>query len=132
MLVWRYYLAKGAAMFTPRVSEGGPDEGKWYMMVVEGKTPPRRTGYCAGACSGHGTEAEAVEHFLQYQLDREVDLWLARRAERACEMCGEMTTLRARLGRNTELIVLCQRHQSTISLQTLSRRRAASLPVQPA
>ena len=81
-------------MFIPKMSTETLDEGKWYMMVVEGKTPPRRAGYCAGACTG-----------------------------RACEMCGELTTLRARLGRNSELIVLCRRHQSTISLQTLARRR---------
>jgi len=72
-------------MFIPKMSTDALDEGKWYMMVVEGKTPPRRTGYCAGSCSGHSTEAEASEHFLQYQLDREVDLWLARRGERAGE-----------------------------------------------
>ena len=70
-------------MFIAKMSTDALDEGKWYMMVVEGKTTPRRTGYCAGSCSGHGTEAEASEHFLQYQLDREVDLWLARRGERA-------------------------------------------------
>jgi len=110
-------------MFIPKMSTEAADEGKWYMMVVEGKTTPRRTGYCAGSCGGHSTEAEASEHFLQYQLDREVDLWLARRGELACAMCGEPTTPRARLGRNSELFVLCRRHQSTISLQTLARRR---------
>jgi hypothetical protein len=119
-------------MVIPRLSEDGPDMGKWFMMAVEGKSLSRRTGYCAGACNGHVTEAEAVEHYLQYQLDREVDLWLARRNERACEMCGQLTTLRARLGRNTNLVVLCREHQSTISLQTLSRRRTAAVPVQPA
>jgi hypothetical protein len=119
-------------MFIPKMSTDALDEGKWYMMLVEGKTPPRRTGYCAGSCSGHSTEAEANEHFLQYQLDREVDLWLARRGERACAMCNEPTTLRARLGRNTELIVLCRRHQSTISLQTLARRRIPALTAQEA
>ncbi len=105
----------------PKVSLEGPDAGKWYMMEMEGKLAVRRVGYCAGACNGHGTEAEAKEHFLQYRLDREVDLWLSRRGERACEICGELTTLRARLGRKTELFVLCQKHQSTISLQTLAR-----------
>jgi hypothetical protein len=113
-------------MFVPQKSDEGPDAGKWYMMAVEGKTVIRRVGYCGGNCDGHGTQAEAVEHFLQYQLDREVDLWLARRGERACEICGEPTTLRARLGRRTELIVLCQRHQSTISLQNLARGRTAA------
>jgi hypothetical protein len=120
-------------MFVPRMSEDGPDTGKWYMMAIEGKTPPRRTGYCAARCTGHTTREEAIEHFLQYQLDREVDLWLDRRApQRECEICGEPTTLRARLGRKTELFVLCTRHQSTSSLQILSRRRAAGLPAQPA
>jgi hypothetical protein len=47
-------------------------------------------------------------------------------------MCGEPTTLRARLGRNTELIVLCRRHQSTISLQTLARRQVPAQTAQQA
>ena len=119
-------------MFIPKMSTDALDEGKWYMMVVEGKTPPRRAGYCAGSCSGHGSEAEASEPFLQYRLDREVDRGLARRGERACAMCGEPTTLRARLGRNSELVVLCRRHQSTISLQTLARRRVPGLAAQEA
>lgn len=108
-------------MFVAKVSVDGPDAGKWYMMAVEGKIAIRRVGYCARNCDGHSTQGEAAEHFLQYQLDREVDLWLARRGERACEICGEPTTLRARLGRKTELFVLCQKHQSTISLQKLAR-----------
>ena len=41
-------------------------------------------------------------------------------------------SLRARLGRNTELIVLCRRHQSTISLQALARRRVPGLAAQVA
>jgi hypothetical protein len=109
-------------MFVSKMSVDGPDSGKWYMMSVEGKVAVRRVGYCAGVCDGHSTQDEAAEHFLQYQLDREVDLWLARRGQRACEICGEPTTLRARLGRKTELFVLCQKHQSTISLQNLARR----------
>lgn len=108
-------------MFVSKVSVDGPDAGKWYMMAVEGKSAIRRVGYCAGNCDGHSTEAGAAEHFLQYQLDREVDLWLSRRGERACEICGEPTTLRARLGRKTEPVALCRKHQSTASLQTLAR-----------
>lgn len=108
-------------MFVSKVSVDGPDIGKWYMVAVEGKAAIRRVGYCAGSCDGHSTEAEAAEHFLQYQLDREVDLWLSRRSQRACEICGEFTTLRARLGRKTELFVLCQKHQSTISLKKIAR-----------
>jgi|SRR6185312_12036352 len=108
-------------MFASKVCVEGPDAGKWYMVVLEGKISSRRVGYCAGNCDGHSTQAEAAEHFLQYQLDREVDLWLARRDERACAICGQPTTLRARLGRKTEPFVLCQRHQSTTSLQKLAR-----------
>jgi len=99
------------------------------MMAMEGKIAVRRAGYCAGNCNGHGTQAEAIEHFLQYQLDREVALWLSRRGERACEICGEPTTLRARLGRKTELSVLCQKHQSTSSLQQLARSSMVALAV---
>src|SRR6202171_6611141 len=97
-------------MFIPKMSTDALDEGKWYMLVVERNPPPRRTGYCAGSCGGHSTEAEASEHFLQYQLDREVDLWLARRGERACAMCGEPTTLRARVGRHSVVVVHVRGH----------------------
>jgi hypothetical protein len=119
-------------MFVPKMSEDEQDAGKWYMMLQEGKSSSRRAGYCAGNCHGHETPAQAVEHFLQYQLDREVDLWLSRRDERSCEICGEATTLRARLGRKTELVVLCQRHQSTISLQAIARKRIPALSPQEA
>ena len=119
-------------MFVPKLSEDGPDAGKWYMMAVEGKTAVRRVGYCGGNCDGHSTQSEATEHFLQYQLDREVDLWLSRRGERGCEICGEPTTLRARLGRKTELVVLCQKHQSTISLQKLARNSMVAQSVNEA
>lgn len=119
-------------MFHPKLVLDGPDTGKWYMTTVAGKTGTRRVGYCAGSCDGHSTQAEAIEHFLQYRLDREVDLWLSRRGERACEICREPTTLRARLGRNTELIALCQRHQSTSSLQKLVRSRMVAVSVDEA
>jgi hypothetical protein len=114
-------------MFVPQKSDEGPDAGKWYMMAVEGKNAFHRVGYCGGNCNGHSTQAEAREHFLQYQLDREVDLWLSRRGELGCAICGEPTTLRARLGRKTELFVLCQKHQSTISLQKLARTSIVAL-----
>lgn len=97
------------------------------MMAVEGRSATRRVGYCAGSCGGHSTQVEAMEHFLQYQLDREVDLRLSRRGVRACEICCQPTTLRARLGRKTELFVLCQKHQSTFSLQKLARSRMAAI-----
>jgi hypothetical protein len=115
------------SVFVPKVSEDGADAGKWYMVAMEGKTATRRVGYCGGNCDGHGTQAEAIEHLLQYQLDREADLWLSRRGEGACEICGEHTTLRARLGRKTTLFILCQQHQSTISLQKLARRNMVAL-----
>jgi hypothetical protein len=118
-------------MYVARQSENGPDAGKWYIVVVEGKTVARRAGYCAAGCAGHDTREEALAHQLQYQLERETDLWLDRRAPTArCEICGEATTLRARLGRKTKLFVLCTRHQSTSSLQVLSRRRAEQPPAQ--
>ena len=114
-------------MFRAKLSVDGPDIGKWYMMAVEGKVAIHRVGYCGRNCDGHSTQAEAIEHFLQYQLDREADLWLSRRGERTCEICGEPTTLRARLGRKTELFVLCQKHQSTTSLQKLARTGMVAL-----
>jgi hypothetical protein len=109
--------------------EHGDDAGKWYMMAVDPRTGARRAGYCASRCAGHATESEALEHHLQYLLDRESDLWLDRRgAPRACEICGEPTTLMARLGRKVPLIALCQPHQSTNSLQIVHRRRTGQLP----
>ena len=112
-------------MFTTRKCEVGADAGKWYTVVIE-RQGIRRVGYCARACPGHNSSAEALAHHLQYQLDREADLWLERRtAPRDCEICGEPTTLRARLGRDTPVFVLCRQHQSTTSLQTLAQGRFA-------
>jgi hypothetical protein len=112
-------------MFTARKCEVGTDAGKWYTMAIERQTA-RRTGYCALECSGHDSSEAALEHHLQYQLDRETDLWLDRRATPGdCEICGERTTLRARLGRATKLFVLCQRHHTSASLKTLFRQRIA-------
>ena len=112
-------------MFTARKCEVGADAGKWFTVVIE-RQGTRRVGYCAHACPGHDSSAEALAHHLQYQLDREADLWLERRsAQRDCEICGELTTLRARLGRDTQLFILCRQHQSTASLQKLFRQRLA-------
>jgi hypothetical protein len=115
-------------MLTARKCEVGADAGKWYTVVVE-RQAVRRAGYCASGCSGHDSSEEALAHHLQYQLDRETDLWLDRRATPAdCEICGERTTLRARLGRGTKLFVLCQRHQTSSSLKTLFGQRVAQQP----
>jgi len=112
-------------MFTARKFEVGADAGKWYTVVIEQKDM-RRTGYCALACVGHDSSEAALEHHLQYQLDREASLWLDRRANPGdCQICGERTTLRARLGNGTKLFVLCQRHQTTSSLKTVFRQRVA-------
>lgn len=119
-------------MLIPRQNADGADSGKWYMMTIEAGRPARRTGYCALQCEGHGTPEEALAHHLQYQLDRQVDLRLERRSmPRGCEICAEVTTLRARLGVGTKLFVLCARHQSTTSLREAMRRREAVAPPAP-
>jgi hypothetical protein len=120
-------------MFTTRKCEVGADAGKWYTVVIE-RQGTRRVGYCALACAGHNSSAEAFAHHLQYQLDREADLWLERRgASRDCEICGEPTTLRARLGRDTpQLFVLCREHQSTTCLEKLFQQRLARQAESPA
>lgn len=119
-------------MLTTRKWEVGPDAGKWYTVVIE-RQGVRRIGYCALACPGHDSSVEALAHHLQYELDRESHLWLERRvAPRDCEICGEPTTLRARLGRDPLLFILCRQHQSTTSLQTLAQRRLAALAASPA
>ena len=115
-------------MFSARKVEVGPDAGKWYTIIIE-RAGARRAGYCALGCSGHDSSDEALAHHLQYQLDRETDLWLDRRALPGdCEICGVRTTLRARLGRSTKLFVLCRPHQTTQSLRTLFQRRIAQQP----
>jgi hypothetical protein len=115
-------------MFTAKKCEIGDDAGKWYTVVVE-REGVRRTGYCALACTGHTSSDEALAHHLQYQLDRETDLWLERRSQPLdCEVCGSRTTLRARLGRDTKLFILCRQHQSTNYLQTLFRQRLTQQP----
>lgn len=112
-------------MFTTRKSDTGADAGKWYAMFIEARGT-RRVGYCALECAGHDSSEEALEHYLQYQLDREAALWLDRRAQPAnCEICGDRTTLRARLGRDTKPFVLCVKHQSSGSLKELFTRRLA-------
>ena len=121
-------------MFTTRKSEVGADAGKWYTVVIE-RQGARRIGYCAFGCPGHDSSAEALAHHLEYQLDRETDLWLERRsAPRACEICGESTTLRARLGRDSQLFILCSQHQSTTSLQKVLQQRLVrqAAPAAPA
>ena len=112
-------------MAIARMCESGADAGKWYTVILE-RNGVRRAGYCAAGCPGHSSSQEALAHYLQFQLDRETDLWLDRHEPaRECEICGARTTLRARLGRNTKLIALCTQHQSTRSLQTLFERRLA-------
>lgn len=112
-------------MITARMCGTGDDAGKWYS-VIPGRNGARRAGYCATGCSGHDSSQAALAHYLQFQLDRETDLWLERRGPaRACEICNALTTLRARVGRNTKLVVLCTQHQSTRNLQTLFERRLA-------
>src|SRR4051794_31574169 len=105
-------------MFTARKFEDGAEAGKWFTVMVE-RQAVRKTGYCAVGCDGHDTAESALAHHLQFQLDRETDMWLDRRVERPCEICGANTTLRARLGRGTNLFVLCRPHQSTVSLKVL-------------
>jgi hypothetical protein len=115
-------------MITARMCETGDDAGKWYSVILE-RSGARRTGYCATGCSGHDSSQAALAHYLQFQLDRETDLWLDRREPaRACEICNSLTTLRARVGRNTKLVVLCTQHQSTRNLQALFERRLALAP----
>jgi hypothetical protein len=115
-------------MLTARQCESGADTGNWFAIIVEPQQT-RRAGYCARGCAGHSSREEALAHYLQFQLDCEADLWLERRSSPSgCEICGEITTLRARLGRNTKLFVLCREHQSTSSLQALFRRRVAREP----
>jgi len=115
-------------MFTARKCDSGADAGKWYTVIIE-RRGVRRAGYCALGCIGHESAEGALAHHLQFQLDRETDLWLDRRAlPGECEICGARTTLRARLGRDTKLFVLCHQHQSTSSLQTLFRLRLVQQP----
>jgi hypothetical protein len=118
-------------MLTTRKCEDGADAGKWYAVVIEGPAV-RRAGYCAVGCSGHESSEAALAHHLQYQLDRETDLWLERRIPRDCEICGDPTTLRARLGRNTKLFVLCRQHQSTHSLEKVVQQRLTPQSMPPA
>jgi len=94
--------------------------------VLEPGGLEHRVGYCARGCPGHDSSGEALAHYLQFQLDRETDLWVERpRGMRACEICGTPTILRARLGRDTKLYVLCADHQSSSNLQMLFQRRTA-------
>jgi hypothetical protein len=109
-------------MFTACRCESGADTGKWFAVIL-GPQGTRRAHCCAAGCAGRDSCEEALAHHLQFQLDHESELWLERRSSPArCEICGGLTTLRARLGRDTKLVVLCHRHQSTSNLQTVVQR----------
>jgi hypothetical protein len=110
-------------MFTAQKCELGKDAGKWFVVVIQPGGVTQRIGYCARGCPGHESSVAALTHHLQFQLDRETELWLERRQSDACEICGAATMLRARLGRDTKPNVLCADHQSSSSLQLLFQRR---------
>ncbi len=112
-------------MFTAKKCEIGKDAGKWFTVAIQPGGLTQRIGYCARGCQGHESSGAALTHHLQFQLDRETDLWLGRQQAHACEICGALTTLRARLGRGTKPHVLCADHQSSGSLQLLFQRRTA-------
>ena len=109
-------------MFTAQKCELGKDAGKWFTVAIQPGGSTNRIGYCARGCGGHTSSASALTHHLQFQLDRETDLWLQRQQARACEICGVPTTLRARLGRGTTPYALCTDHQSLSSLELLFRQ----------
>jgi hypothetical protein len=112
-------------MFTAQKCEFGNQAGKWFTVMIQPGGLTQRIGYCARGCLGHDSSVAALEHHLQFQLDRETDLWLERQQASACEICGAPTTLRARLGRGTKPLALCSDHQSSNSLQVLFQRRTA-------
>ena len=114
-------------MFTARECEFGNQAGKWFTVAVQPGGLTHRIGYCARGCPGHESSIAALAHHLQFQLDRETDLWLERHQARACEICGVSTPLRARLGRGTKPHALCADHQSSNSLRLLFQRRTAVL-----
>lgn len=114
-------------MFTARQCEFGEHAGKWFTVAIQPGGLTHRVGYCARGCSGHESSVAALTHHLQFQLDRETDLWLERQQARACEICDVPTTLRARLGRDTKPYVLCAEHQSSRCLQLLYQRRTAGV-----
>jgi hypothetical protein len=112
-------------MFTAQKCEFGKDAGKWFVVTIQPGGLTHRIGYCARGCAGHESSVAALNHHLQFQLDRETNLFLERRQADACEICGAPTKLRARLGRDTKPNVLCTDHQSSSSLQLLFQRRIA-------
>jgi hypothetical protein len=123
-LLW-HESTEVSKVFTAQKCESGKDAGKWFMVAIQPGGLTHRIGYCARGCLGHDSSGAALLHHLQFQLDRETDLWLERQQSGACEICGTPTTLRARLGRGTKPHVLCADHQSSGSLQLLFQRRTA-------
>jgi hypothetical protein len=112
-------------MFTAQKCELGKDAGKWFTVAMKPGGLTHRIGYCARGCAGHESGGAALTHHLEFQLDRETDLWLERQEAHACEICSAPTTLRARLGRGTRPHALCCEHQSSGSLRLLFQRSAA-------
>ena len=67
-----------------------------------------------------GADARQMVASLLEPLDRN-----RRSSLGECEICGEVTRLRARLGRKTKFFVLFRKHQSISGLQTLLHHRPA-------
>lgn len=60
------------------------------------------------------------------ELEEKIEFGLERRsAPSSCEVCGEVTTLRAQLASFRPLFVLCWEHQSAVSLRVAMARRAS-------
>jgi hypothetical protein len=116
---------EASKMFTAQRCESGDRAGKWFAVAIQPGGLTVRIGYCAQGCPGHESSVAALTHHLQFQLDRETDLWLERQQARPCEICGVATTLRARLGRDTRPRALCAEHQSSHSLQLLYQQLTA-------
>lgn len=71
---------------TAQKCEFGNEAGRWFTVAIKPGGLTRRIGYCARGCPGHESGDAALTHHLQFQLDRETDLWLQRHQAHACEI----------------------------------------------
>lgn len=59
---------------------------------------------------GHATAEEATKCHREYELDQELHFFVDPRSQEHCQVCGEWTQGRARLG-EFQYFILCNNHQ---------------------
>lgn len=76
-------------------------------------------GYCAQHCPGHATAEDAADHMTQWLLEHRLQ-FVGDTVERACDVCGTLTTMRADL--YGTVYELCDQHRNREQVAALFGR----------